>query len=78
VLPVRYELNVYIYIYIYIYIYYVEESRPPLYSSGQSFWLQNTFIVFSVRYELNLYMLCRRKEKLLQLFDASDFEISAP
>jgi hypothetical protein len=28
---VRYELNFYI---------YVEESRPPLWSSGQSFWLQ--------------------------------------
>jgi hypothetical protein len=31
VLPVRYELN---------YICYVEESRPPVWSSGQSFWLQ--------------------------------------
>jgi hypothetical protein len=37
VLPVRYELN----IYIYIYICHVEESRPPLWSSGQSSWLQN-------------------------------------
>jgi hypothetical protein len=32
-LPVRYELN--------FYICYVEESRPPLCSSGQSSWLQN-------------------------------------
>jgi hypothetical protein len=24
-----------------IYICYVEESRPPLLSSGQSYWLQN-------------------------------------
>jgi hypothetical protein len=42
VLPVRYELNIYIYIYMYIYIYicYVEESRPPLWSGGQSSWLQ--------------------------------------
>jgi hypothetical protein len=30
VLPVRYELN----------ICYAEESRPPLWSSGQSSWLQ--------------------------------------
>jgi hypothetical protein len=32
VFPVRHELNL---------IYYVEESRPPLRSSGQSSWLQN-------------------------------------
>jgi hypothetical protein len=31
VIPVRYEQ---------IYICYVEESRPPLWSSGQSSWLQ--------------------------------------
>jgi hypothetical protein len=30
----------FIYIYIYIYICYVEQSRPPLWSSGQSSWLQ--------------------------------------
>jgi hypothetical protein len=30
VIPVRYELN--------IYICYVEERRPPLWSSGQSSW----------------------------------------
>jgi hypothetical protein len=30
VLPVRYELN----------LCYVDESRPPLWSSGQSSWLQ--------------------------------------
>jgi hypothetical protein len=30
VLPVRYELN----------LCYVAESRPPLWSSGQSSWLQ--------------------------------------
>jgi hypothetical protein len=35
VLPVRYKLN------LYIYIYYVEKSRPSLWSSGQSSWLQN-------------------------------------
>jgi hypothetical protein len=34
VFPVRYDLN------LYIYICYVEESRPPLWSSGQSSWLQ--------------------------------------
>jgi hypothetical protein len=33
VFPVRYKLNLYIYI-------YIEESRPPLWSSGQSSWLQ--------------------------------------
>jgi hypothetical protein len=32
---------------------YVEESRPPLWSSGQSSWLQNGDALFSVRYELN-------------------------
>jgi hypothetical protein len=32
VFPVRYELN--------LYVYYVEESRPPLWSSGQSSWVQ--------------------------------------
>jgi hypothetical protein len=31
--PVRYELN--------LYICYVEESRPPLWPSGQSSWLHN-------------------------------------
>jgi hypothetical protein len=39
---------------------YVEESRPPLWSSGQSSWLQNGDVLFPVRYELNLFMLCRR------------------
>jgi hypothetical protein len=36
-------------------ICYAEGSRPPLWSSGQS------SIVLPVRYELNRYMLCRRK-----------------
>jgi hypothetical protein len=44
-----------------IYISYVEESRAPLWSSGQSSWLQNGDVLFPVRYELNLHMLCRRK-----------------
>jgi hypothetical protein len=35
VLPVRYELNWY------IRVCYAEESRPPLWSGGQSSWLQN-------------------------------------
>jgi hypothetical protein len=45
------------------FICYVEDSRTHMWSSGQSSWLQNrdVFIVFPVRYELNLYMLCRRK-----------------
>jgi hypothetical protein len=43
------------------FICYVEESRPPLWSSGQSSWPHNGDILFSVRYELNLYMLCKRK-----------------
>jgi hypothetical protein len=35
---------------------------PPLWSSGQSSWLLNGDVLcFAVRYELNLYMLCRRK-----------------
>jgi hypothetical protein len=33
VFPVRYGLN--------LYVCYVEESEPPLWSSGQSSWLQN-------------------------------------
>jgi hypothetical protein len=53
-LPVRYELNLYIFrvgvcillrarvlTCTSIYICYVEENRPPLWSSGQSCWLQN-------------------------------------
>jgi hypothetical protein len=44
-----------------IYICYVEESRPPLWSSGQNSWVQNREVLFPVRYELNLYMLCTRK-----------------
>jgi hypothetical protein len=43
------------------YICNVEESRPPLWSSGQSSGLQNGDVWFPVRYELNLYMVCRRK-----------------
>jgi hypothetical protein len=36
--------------------------RPPLWSSGQEFLAtQRRCIVFPVRYELNLCMLCRRK-----------------
>jgi hypothetical protein len=44
-----------------IYICYIEENRPPLWSSGQSSWLENGGVLFPVRYELNWYMLCRRK-----------------
>jgi hypothetical protein len=41
---------------------YMGYRRPPLWSSGQSSWLQiRRCIVFPVRYELNLCMLCRRK-----------------
>jgi hypothetical protein len=58
--PVRYELN----------LCYVEESRPPLWSSGEeSLATERRSIVFPVRYELNLCMLCRRKyttEELLE------------
>jgi hypothetical protein len=44
------------------FICYVEGSKPPLWSSGQSSWLQiRRCIVIPVRYELNLYMLCRSK-----------------
>jgi hypothetical protein len=38
---------------------YVGESRPSLWSRGQSSWLQSGDVLFPVRYELNLYMLCR-------------------
>jgi hypothetical protein len=34
-------------------------SCTNLWSSGQSSWLQIGDVLFSVRYELNLYMLCR-------------------
>jgi hypothetical protein len=44
-----------------MYICYVEESRSPLWSSGQSSWLHNGDVLFPVKYELNLYTLCRRK-----------------
>jgi hypothetical protein len=55
------------------FICYAEDSRPPLWPSGQSSWIQNgdvlsefmaterRCIVFPVRYEMNFYMLCRRK-----------------
>jgi hypothetical protein len=43
------------------FICYVEESRPPLWSSGHSSWLQNGDVLFPVRYEQNLYMLCGRE-----------------
>jgi hypothetical protein len=35
--------------------------RRSLWSSGQSSWLHNGDILFPARYELNLYMLYRRK-----------------
>jgi hypothetical protein len=38
VIPVRYKLNLYS---------YVEESRPPLRSSGQSSWLHNGDVLCS-------------------------------
>jgi hypothetical protein len=38
---------------IYVRVCYVEESRPPLCSSGQSTWIQNGDVLFPVRYELN-------------------------
>jgi hypothetical protein len=43
VLPVRYELN----------LCYIEESRPPLWSSGQSSWIQVQRLGFdSRRYQI--------------------------
>jgi hypothetical protein len=45
VIPVRYELN--------LYICYVEESRPPLWSRGQSSWLRiQRFGFDSRRYQI--------------------------
>jgi hypothetical protein len=42
--------------------YELHVGGTPLWSSGQSSWLQiRGCIAFPVRYELNLYMLCRRK-----------------
>jgi hypothetical protein len=38
--------------------------RPAVWSSDQSSWLQNEDVLFPVRYELDLYMLCRRKSGL--------------
>jgi hypothetical protein len=37
---------------------HTEESRSPLWSSGQSSWLHNGAVLFPVRYELILNMLC--------------------
>jgi hypothetical protein len=45
VLPVKYELN--------LYIFKVEVDR--LWSRGQSSWLQNLDVLFLVSYKLNLY-----------------------
>jgi hypothetical protein len=48
VFRMRYELN----------LCYVEESRPPLWSSGQEFLdTKRRYIVFPMRYELNLYVM---------------------
>jgi hypothetical protein len=44
-----------------VYICYVEERRPPLWSSRQSSWIQNGDVLFPVTYELNLCMLFRWK-----------------
>jgi hypothetical protein len=41
-------------------------SGPSLWSSGQSSWLQNG-IVCPVRYELNLYTLCKEVGRLCGL-----------
>jgi hypothetical protein len=38
-----------------------ESDKSSLWSSGQGSWLQNVDVLFPVRYELNVYMLCRRK-----------------
>jgi hypothetical protein len=40
-----------------MYICYIEESRPSLWSSGQSSWLRNVDVLFPVRYELNFYVM---------------------
>jgi hypothetical protein len=50
-----------------IYICYVEESRPPLWSSGQSSWLHNGDILFPARYELNLYVMWKKVNRLCGL-----------
>jgi hypothetical protein len=44
-----------------IYICYVEKSRPPLWSSGQSSWLQNGDLLCFLWGTNWIYMLCRRK-----------------
>jgi hypothetical protein len=51
VFPVRYELN----------LCYVEESRPTLWSSGQSSWLQDVDILCFLSGTNCFYILRKRK-----------------
>jgi hypothetical protein len=67
VLPVRYELN--------LYICYVEESRPPLWSEYLA--TEWSFIMFPVRYELNLY-ICYVEESKLPLWSIGELLATDP
>jgi hypothetical protein len=65
VLTVRYELN----------LCSVEGSRPALWSSRHSSWLQNGNLLFPVRYELNL---CYVEESRPTLWSWSEFLAIVP
>jgi hypothetical protein len=55
-------------VFLYAFYLYVFSYLVPLWSSGQSSWLtERRCIVFPARYELNLYMLCRREYRLCGL-----------
>jgi hypothetical protein len=53
-----------------IYICYVEESRPPLWSSGQSSWLQNGDVLCFL-WGTNLIYLCYVEESIPPLWSSA-------
>jgi hypothetical protein len=59
---VRYELN--------LYIYYVEESRPPLWSSDQSSWLHNGDVL-CFRWGTNWIYVCYVEESRPPLWSSA-------
>jgi hypothetical protein len=49
-----------------MYLCYVEESRPTLWSIGQALAAERRSNVFPVRYEQNIYLLCRKSRPFLE------------
>jgi hypothetical protein len=62
VLPVRYELNL-------CYVMYVEESRPPLWASGQSSWLHNEDVLCFL-WGTNWIYICYEEESRSPLWSS--------